>query len=107
MFRSEFITPSIFCLPPAIRSDRTDLAKLLLLRGSSVNQAGCHGRRPLHEASRAGNVELVQLLLEAGARPDPRSNYGFTPLALAAQGGHLEVVELLRTHTASRCVCVS
>uniref|UniRef100_A0A3Q2FFX2 Uncharacterized protein n=1 Tax=Cyprinodon variegatus TaxID=28743 RepID=A0A3Q2FFX2_CYPVA len=68
---------------------------LLLLRGSSVHQAGCHGRRPLHEAARVGNVELVKLLLEAGARPDPRSNYGFTPLALAAQGGHLEVAEIL------------
>lgn len=69
--------------------------KLLLLRGSRVNQEGCNGRCPLHEASRLGRAGLVTLLLGAGARPDPRSNYGLTPLALAAQGGHLEVVQTL------------
>lgn len=79
----------------AIRSDRTDLMKLLLLQGSKVNQEGCHGRRPLHEASHLGKAALVTLLLGAGAQPDPRSHYGLTPLALAAQGGHLEVVETL------------
>ncbi|KAM9364896.1 dynein axonemal heavy chain 12 [Pholidichthys leucotaenia] len=79
----------------AIRSDHRDLVKLLLRWGSSVNQEGCHGRRPLHEASRLGRATLVDLLLEAGARPDPRSHYGLTPLALAAQGGHLEVVQSL------------
>lgn len=82
-------------LPAAIRSDHADLVKLLLLRGSSVNQAGCHGRRPLHEASKLGNTSLVALLLGAGAHPDPRSNYGLTPLALAAQGGRVEVVDIL------------
>lgn len=60
-----------------------------------MNQEGCHGRRPLHEASRLGRSALVTLLLGAGAQPDPRSHYGLTPLALAAQGGHLEVVETL------------
>ncbi len=93
------------CLLPsaAIRSDRSDLVKLLLLRGSRVNQEGCHGRRPLHEASRLGKAALVSLLLEAGARPDPRSHYGITPLALAAQGGHLEVVAtLLKTGERAR-----
>ncbi|KAM8867348.1 dynein axonemal heavy chain 12 [Synchiropus picturatus] len=79
----------------AIRSERTDLVKLLLWQGSKVNQVCCHGRRPLHEASRLGSTELVTLLLQAGAQPDPRSHYGLTPLALAAQGGHLEVVEML------------
>lgn len=79
----------------AIRSDRSDLVKLLLHQGSNVNQEGCHGRRPLHEASRLGRSALVTLLLGAGAQPDPRSHYGLTPLALAAQGGHLEVVETL------------
>lgn len=85
-----------FCRPlSAIRSDRSDLVKLLLLRGANVNQEGCHGRRPLHEASRLGKGALVTLLLEARAQPDPRSHYGLTPLALAAQGGHAEVVETL------------
>lgn len=79
----------------AIRSDRSDLVKLLLLRGANVNQEGCHGRRPLHEASRLGKGALVTMLLEARAQPDPRSHYGLTPLALAAQGGHVEVVETL------------
>ncbi|KAM3849980.1 dynein axonemal heavy chain 12 [Diretmus argenteus] len=79
----------------AIRSDRSDLVKLLLSQGSRVNQGIFHGRRPLHEASRLGRTMLVTLLLEAGAHPDPRSHYGLTPLALAAQGGHLEVVDTL------------
>lgn len=79
----------------AIRADHIDLVKLLLQWGSQVNQQGCHGRRPIHEASRLGRVELVSLLLEAGAQPDPRSHYGLTPLALAAQAGHLVVAEML------------
>lgn len=69
--------------------------KLLLHWGAKVNQEGCHGRRPLHEASRLGRAAAVSLLLEAGAQPDPRSHYGLTPLALAAQGGHAQVVEIL------------
>lgn len=69
--------------------------KLLLQQGSKVNQEGCHGRRPLHEASHLGKAALVTLLLGAGAQTDPCSHYGLTPLALAAQGGHLEVVETL------------
>ncbi|XP_069568768.1 dynein axonemal heavy chain 12 isoform X2 [Brachyistius frenatus] len=89
-------TDTIFtAIRQAIRANRTDLVNLLLQHGSRVNQEGCYGRRPLHEASRLGQAELVNLLLEAGGRPDPRSNYGLTPLALAAQGGHLEVVETL------------
>lgn len=69
--------------------------KLLLLQGAKVNQEVCHGRHPLHEASRLGRAAIMSLLLEAGAHPDPRSHYGLTPLALAAQGGHREVVEAL------------
>lgn len=69
--------------------------KLLLLQGAQVNQEVCHGRHPLHEASRLGRAAAATLLLEAGAHPDPRSHYGLTPLALAAQGGHHEVVEAL------------
>lgn len=79
----------------AIRSDRIDLVRLLLLQGATVDQEGHHGRRPLHEASRLGKAAMVTLLLEAGAHPDPRSHYGLTPLALAAQGGHREVVQAL------------
>uniref|UniRef100_H3DJE7 Ankyrin repeat and SOCS box containing 14 n=2 Tax=Tetraodon nigroviridis TaxID=99883 RepID=H3DJE7_TETNG len=78
----------------AIRSDCKDLVQLLLLQGAKVDQEVCHGRRPLHEASRLGRAALVTLLLEAGAHPDPRSHYGL-PLALAAQGGHHQVVEAL------------
>lgn len=65
------------------------------MQGSRVNQEGCHGRCPLHEAARLGKASLVKMLLDAGARVDPRSHYGLTPLALAAQGGHLEVVQTL------------
>ncbi|XP_040014471.1 dynein heavy chain 12, axonemal-like isoform X3 [Xiphias gladius] len=79
----------------AIHSDRIDLARLLLLRGSRVNQEGCNGRLPIHEASRLGKAALVSLLLEAGSPADPRSHDGLTPLALAAQHGHLEVVQTL------------
>uniref|UniRef100_A0A3B3ZGF1 SOCS box domain-containing protein n=1 Tax=Periophthalmus magnuspinnatus TaxID=409849 RepID=A0A3B3ZGF1_9GOBI len=79
----------------AIRLGRSDLVELLLSSGSRVNQEGCHGRCPLHEASKLGNSTLVDLLLKSGARPDPRSHYGLTPLALAAQGSHRAVIESL------------
>eukprot|EP00064_Thunnus_orientalis_P018425 superscaffoldBa00004245_g18524 len=79
----------------AIRSDRADLVKMLLLQGSRVNQLGHHGRCPLHEAAQLGKAPMVNMLLQAGAQPDPRSHYGLTPLALASQAGHLEVVETL------------
>uniref|UniRef100_A0A8C2WCE9 Ankyrin repeat and SOCS box containing 14 n=1 Tax=Cyclopterus lumpus TaxID=8103 RepID=A0A8C2WCE9_CYCLU len=81
--------------PDTTRSARADLMELLLHWGSRVNQGGCQGRRPLHEASLLGKAALVTLLLEAGGQPDPRSHDGLTPLALAARAGHLEVVEAL------------
>lgn len=94
---SEYFLQRLYrlCSSAAIRSDHTDLVRLLLIQGSRVNQEGCNGRRPLHEASQLGKAALVSLLLDAGARVDPCSHYGLTPLALAAQAGHLEVVEIL------------
>ena len=50
----------------------SEIAKLLLLFGADVNDAGgdhCGNVTPLHDASQNGHIETVKLLISRGANP--------------------------------------
>jgi ankyrin repeat protein len=74
---------------------RTDLANLLVARGSDVNLGTNRGTRPLHAAAFAGADEIATLLLSNGADPNPVDGGGRTPLHWAAWRGHAALVEQL------------
>jgi uncharacterized protein len=78
----------------------TEILKLLLEKGASVNVQRKGGSSPLEEAARAGNIDGVKLLLEAGANPELRNKDGKTALSKAVQYNHPEVVKLLLAHGA-------
>ena len=72
-----------------------DVARLLVLRGSDVNQSNHHGYTAVHHASWEGRLEIVKLLIENGAEHDSQTDDLNTALALACHGNHPEVVDYL------------
>jgi ankyrin repeat protein len=57
--------------------------KLLLEKGSLVNQANPNGSTPLHFAAGCGHAEVVKLLLEGGADPQLKDKEKMRPSDLA------------------------
>jgi ankyrin repeat protein len=68
------------------------LAKLLILRGADVNQAGW---TPLHYAATKGHIEMMRLMIDNSAYLDAESPNGTTPLMMAAHYGTPMAVKLL------------
>ena len=58
----------------------TEVVRLLLQRGATVNPGPQPACSPLHAAARMGKVDVVDLLLAAGAEVDVRDRQGMTPL---------------------------
>ena len=67
----------------AALSGQTDVAKLLLEKGATVNSRHRDGSTALHGAAFLGRVETVKLLLEKGADINIRKNDGMTPMDVA------------------------
>ena len=78
-----------------------DVARLLLDRGASVNQASKSGASPLLCASSFGHTEVARLLLDRGADKNQMDRYGVSPLFVACQNGHAGVAQLLLDRGAS------
>lgn len=79
----------------ACEKESTDIVRVILVFGGSVNQR-CHlGWTALHEAVRRGNTQLCEALLQAGAAVDATNVYGITPLIEAARHGKTEIVNYL------------
>jgi uncharacterized protein len=80
-----------------------DLAavKLILARGSDVDERGQNAETALIAAALADRAEIVELLLAHGADVQARNAGGFTALHAAAYAGSVPVTELLLHEGAS------
>ncbi|MFC1652086.1 ankyrin repeat domain-containing protein [Planctomycetota bacterium] len=78
----------------AIRGN-SDIAELLLVKGSNVNAKDSSGTTSLHYVSERGHEDLVRLLISKGANVNSRDGRGRAPLHLAVGGGRKGVVGLL------------
>jgi hypothetical protein len=79
----------------AARTNRFDVAKLLLEKGAEVDSRDSKNWTPLHIAAQQGSRDVVQLLIERGAAVNAQMTQGWTPLHSAASKGHETVLGLL------------
>ena len=80
----------------ALANKQTEVAKLLLTKGSKVNSR--NGRptgTPLHYAVINGDIEIVEMLLNRSANINAANQYGITPLYNAVRSKKMEIIELL------------
>lgn len=88
-------------LREAVKSGRTEMAKLLLAAHAQVDvRDTVSGRTALHEAAGRGHTEMVKVLLAANADANAVDRGELTPLMLASHEGHVEVVRILLRATA-------
>lgn len=86
----------------ASRNGSTDVVKLLLEKGASVNKTDRGGMTALMHAAEAGQFNAVKILLASGADLNKQTVcYRFTALMLASMNGHNEIVKTLLEHGAS------
>nr|WP_306467363.1 ankyrin repeat domain-containing protein [Limimaricola sp. G21655-S1] len=75
--------PKWAAIHAAAQCGRTDLCKLLLEAGASVDQLGEASHTALMLASKEEHVETVRLLLNNGADPNRKNKAGLTPFGIA------------------------
>ena len=73
----------------------TDIIRMLLAYGASVDGEDGFFRTPLHFAAANGHTSVVQLLLDTGANPNARDSRLFTPCMEAVEGDHVDVIRSL------------
>lgn len=66
--------------------DNTDVVRVLVGKGASLDAGDQHARTPLHHATFQGYGKVAQALLEAGANPNLRNARGKTALEVARKG---------------------
>ncbi|WP_017663023.1 ankyrin repeat domain-containing protein [Baaleninema simplex] len=82
----------------AVRTHQTNIARLLVEAGASLESSNTYDRSPLHNAVETGQRELVRCFIEAGAvldRFEGSMADDKTPLMLAVERRDLETIELL------------
>jgi ankyrin repeat protein len=85
----------------AVRKNRIDEVRALLLQGVDVNSRDVFGDNAgLHWAARLGLAEMARLLIDNGADVNIRNDEGYTPLHWAAGEGQKELVVILIAHGA-------
>ena len=62
------------------QNDQTNIAKLLITNGATIDAKDKEEHTPLHFAARSGNLGIAKLLIENGANVDAQDKYGYTPL---------------------------
>ena len=89
-------------LDMAIRKEHTEIAELLIAKGTDVNAKSNRGYTPLHEASKNEKTEILELLIAKGADVNAKDDDGDTPLDYARRRKYTEVAALLRKHGGKR-----
>ena len=83
-------------LMEALKEERFNEARELILKGKGINKIDEYKRNPLHLALEKGRPDLARLLIEAGANVNVKNKMILkTPLEIAAYSGDLEIVKLL------------
>jgi hypothetical protein len=85
----------------ALRKERFDDARELILKGKGINKVNEYDQTPLLLALEAGQFDLARRLIEAGVKVNIKSKMYKTPLLVAVQAGNLEMVKLLLSRGAS------
>jgi len=62
------------------QNDHTNVAKLLITNGATINAKDKDENTPLHFAAKSGNTGIVKLLIKNGAIIDAQNKYEYTPL---------------------------
>jgi len=83
------MTPLLY----AARDGRSDIARMLLAAGASLNQPEANGESPLLVAINNGQIEVAHLLLEKGADPNATDGFGRAPLWSAVDYRDLDAAE--------------
>ena len=83
----------------AVRSNNTEMVRLLLSKGASLQVTDNEGQTALHRAVRTNNRELLTVLLRSGGSSgdviNQKTKAGRTPLHLAVRSDQPEMVTLL------------
>lgn len=79
----------------ACKNGHTEIARILIEKGASINQPNPKGDTPLHIAIQEGHVECVSLLLMNGANVFAVNNTLETPLHIAALFSQRDSAKLL------------
>lgn len=79
----------------------TDLVKLLLEHGATLDAPSFDKQTPLMAASAAGDSLVVEYLLKANANISLANDHGFTPLMFASYFGHVGVATILLQYSAA------
>ncbi|XP_041105107.1 transient receptor potential cation channel, subfamily N, member 1 isoform X2 [Polyodon spathula] len=77
------------------RRKDTDLAKLLVEYGASVDFQNEEGQTPLHVAAWEGDESMLKYFYQCKANPNIADKLDRSPLHIAAERGHTNVVEVL------------
>ncbi|TPP60524.1 Ankyrin-2 [Fasciola gigantica] len=79
----------------AAQGNHGEVARLLIMRGASVEDKTGDLLTPLHVAAHCGNRDVARILLDNRCDLNARALNGFTPLHIACKKQKIQVVELL------------
>ncbi len=77
------------------RSEKIEIAKLLISKGVDVNWKDIRGYNALHDAAQTGHEEMAALLIESGVNINVSNKGNQTPLHKAAFEGMYKIVNIL------------
>ncbi|XP_065312556.1 ankyrin-3-like isoform X3 [Gordionus sp. m RMFG-2023] len=79
----------------AARANQTDIMRILLRHGATVDCQARENQTPLHIASRLGNTDTTCLLLQHGASVTALTTDDYSPIHLAVKEAHPETLSAL------------